>query len=380
MIKATSLQGEEKEAIEAYIDSHLVSEVRSMSNEYSIVVVRIMEVDTIVVFVPEGVDLFLSAAEVRGVPIISGVGTVRTYGQEFATESVKARLETPTTGASIGVDGSDYAGTLGLYVKDKNGWLCALTCYHVVSPLDCTGRTIVTPHRSDSEEVIKGITQTIEQLNEVKAQREMIGDMSRARYSALRVQQLEFELDWALRDRYLGQASQTDFVLEESGEYVDAALIPVENFQLLHRSSDLNDPDIISGSQLVDQVRRPETLTAAEELQKIGRTSGHTSGRINPIQIRGSMKTRRGYACGFLAWGVVSDRRDGKFTLEGDSGSIVYHERELVGMVFGGVNGIVNGYSCDVTVFTTMSTLQDRLGFQFVQNHEWAGMYSATSS
>lgn len=374
-----------KSLVEDFIDNELVARLKTFSSLYSIAVFRLYDIETILVMLPQGVQDVELPNQFQGIPILLGEGIAHSYAYEFAIESAKARLEYPCMGSSIGVEGLGVAGTLGLYVKNRHGGVSGLTCHHVLSlpdrPIQTQSCRVMSPQEDDLKHIISDLEEQISSLDGQKEARATMQQWSKVEITERKISTLRDDLDCACRDRTLGYKSAGQYHLSTGRDYIDAALIEIK-LETLDMCQALNDPsgrgDIspTRGRTLIHS-RRPETLSSEERVEKVGRTSGWTAGRINSIQVRSGMKTQWGFIYDTCACGVVSEDKDSKFTLPGDSGSVVYHDREAIGLVYGGVDGHVNGYNCNITLFSAIDDLRSILQFELMQESDWKHLYGA---
>lgn len=115
------------------------------------------------------------------------------------------------------------------------------------------------------------------------------------------------------------------------------------------------------------------------ELEKVIRTIVHTRGLLDQVRIRGRMTSPFGLQENFLAWGViVYNRKTGEsdFATGGDSGALIFHDKVSIGLLFGGSMGdfdhsVLGRVSSDITFFTPITELEEKLHFSMPQIADW---------
>lgn len=379
-VKPASVDAAEARLVDRFIGEELAPLVRDRCQEWVICFLELRTVNTIMVMsqAPEH-ELGDLPTHFRSFPIQAGTGRAAIYTEaDFSEAVVDSRLIATATGASIGLAECTQAGTLGLYVRPRvsSEAIAMLTAYHVVS--DRLGRSdqVVSPARGDLSNIISRKESELRSLQEDLEVLTALGDTKRLTRTQIKVEDAQDMLQAAQADLKIGKVFRHVLrMATDNEEYLDAALITV-NVDRLNgwAPTCLNDPfprldfpvSVRESGTSFDGLKDVATIGRAEPLEKVGRTSGYTTGFLNSVKVRLLMSTPFGMVNELQAWGVVSKDRNGAFTQPGDSGSMIFTGRKLVGMVFGGVNGEINGYSIDVTLFTPMARLQEVLEFDLL--------------
>jgi hypothetical protein len=147
----------------------------------------------------------------------------------------------------------------------------------------------------------------------------------------------------------------------EPGNLVDAAVAAL--------APDVGaDPGGYPGGPLAGLVAAIEDLDPEEEVEKVGRTTGHTRGRITAVEVDGVGVQ---YDEGVVTFDdqVEVEGLTGEFSAGGDSGSVVWRSRDRApfGLLFAGsaTGGSAGG---GVTFANPLVTVLRELGVEWVSN------------
>ncbi|MFQ1001800.1 hypothetical protein [Modestobacter sp. SSW1-42] len=151
--------------------------------------------------------------------------------------------------------------------------------------------------------------------------------------------------------------SLADFVAftDEPGNLVDAAVAALD--------ADVTaDPTAYPGGALRAQVAAPDDVDPDELVEKVGRTTGHTRGRVTAVEVDGVGVQ---YDEGVYTFDdqIEIEGLTGGFSAGGDSGSVIWRSRDRapLGLLFAGstVGGSAGG---GVTFANPLATVLHRLG------------------
>jgi hypothetical protein len=146
---------------------------------------------------------------------------------------------------------------------------------------------------------------------------------------------------------------------DEPGNLVDAAVAALD-------AGVVADPTAYPGGALLARVSAPEEVDPDELVEKVGRTTGHTRGRITAVEVDGVGVQ---YDDGVHTFDdqVEVEGLTGGFSAGGDSGSVIWrsHDRAPLGLLFAGstVGGSAGG---GVTFANPLATVLQRLGVDWV--------------
>jgi hypothetical protein len=128
------------------------------------------------------------------------------------------------------------------------------------------------------------------------------------------------------------------------------------------------DPTDYPGGALLGTVAAPEDLDPDEQVEKLGRTSGHTRGRITAVEVDGVGVQ---YDDGVHTFDdqVEIEGLTGAFSAGGDSGSVIWRSRDRapLGLLFAGSTegGSAGG---GVTFANPLATVLRELGVEWVSS------------
>ena len=143
------------------------------------------------------------------------------------------------------------------------------------------------------------------------------------------------------------------------GDLVDAAVAAVD-------PGVPADPTAYPGGALLDRVAAADDVDPDELVEKVGRTTGHTRGRITAVEVDGVGVQ---YDDGVHTFDdqVEIEGLTGGFSAGGDSGSVIWRSRDRapLGLLFAGstVGGSAGG---GVTFANPLATVLQRLGVDWV--------------
>jgi hypothetical protein len=147
----------------------------------------------------------------------------------------------------------------------------------------------------------------------------------------------------------------------EPGNLVDAAAAAL--------ASDVGaDPGAYPGGPLAALVAAVDDFDPDEEVEKVGRTTGHTRGRITAVEVDGVGVQ---YDEGLITFDdqVEMEGVTGEFSAGGDSGSVIWRSRDRapLGLLFAGssTGGSAGG---GVTFANPLATVLHELGVEWVSN------------
>jgi hypothetical protein len=147
----------------------------------------------------------------------------------------------------------------------------------------------------------------------------------------------------------------------EPGNLVDAAAAAL--------ASDVGaDPGAYPGGPLAALVAAVDDFDPDEEVEKVGRTTGHTRGRITAVEVDGVGVQ---YDEGLITFDdqVEMEGLTGEFSAGGDSGSVIWRSRDRapLGLLFAGssTGGSAGG---GVTFANPLATVLHELGVEWVSN------------
>ncbi|QXG77316.1 S1 family peptidase [Modestobacter sp. L9-4] len=146
---------------------------------------------------------------------------------------------------------------------------------------------------------------------------------------------------------------------DEPGNLVDAAVATLD-------AGVAADPTAYPGGALLARVTAPEEVDPDEVVEKVGRTTGHTRGRITAVEVDGVGVQ---YDDGVHTFDdqVEVEGLTGGFSAGGDSGSVIWRSRDRapLGLLFAGsaVGGSAGG---GVTFANPLATVLQRLGVDWV--------------
>ncbi|MEI4270101.1 hypothetical protein TEK04_00025 [Klenkia sp. LSe6-5] len=144
-----------------------------------------------------------------------------------------------------------------------------------------------------------------------------------------------------------------------TGNLVDAAVAALDEGVVA-------DPTGYPGGPLADRVLPAAEVDPAEEVEKVGRTTGHTRGRITAVEVDGVGVQ---YDDGVHTFDdqVEIEGLRGSFSEGGDSGSVIWRSRDRapLGLLFAGsaTGGSAGG---GVTFANPLATVLDVLGLTLV--------------
>ncbi|ORY78562.1 hypothetical protein BCR37DRAFT_388751 [Protomyces lactucae-debilis] len=272
-------------------------------------------------------------------------------------------------GASLSPAGSHSAGTLGPYVQRKQSKvICALTCYHVAqeapadlgtitrNPAEFDACDIVCPAEGDMATIHKELEERIaddqcwlETHSADPAGQRRAADLARA----IAVNQAK--IDKYRAQRVMGKvcAGHLRFPTATEMTYSDCALIEVADPGSVSTVFDTVGQDEDFCNRFMD----PALLERTQRVTKFGRSTGSTSATVNGYRFAASMETPFGLAESFWAFAAWSEERHSAFTEKGDSGAAVVWERNIVGLVFGGIEGEVETSRGQRAFWTSLQSL-----------------------
>jgi len=145
-----------------------------------------------------------------------------------------------------------------------------------------------------------------------------------------------------------------------SSNLVDAAIATLD------RGVDA-DPGDLPGGRLLGSVAAGLDLDPDEAVEKVGRTTGHTHGRISAVEVDG-VAVQYDTAVYRFDDQIEIEGRAGAFSAGGDSGSVIWRSRDRapVGLLFAG-SQTGGPAGTGVTFANPLSTVLSTLGV------EWAG-------
>ncbi|MGK5171002.1 hypothetical protein [Geodermatophilus sp. CPCC 205761] len=160
-------------------------------------------------------------------------------------------------------------------------------------------------------------------------------------------------------DRVATLAAFEAFLADGRANLVDAAVavldaeVPVE-------------PGRFPGGPLSDEVLAVDDVEPDEPVEKVGRTTGHTRGRISAVEVDG-VAVQYGDVVHTFDDQVEIDGATAGFSAGGDSGSVIWRssDRTPLGLLFAGseTGGRAGG---GVTFANPLATVLDVLGLQWV--------------
>jgi hypothetical protein len=122
------------------------------------------------------------------------------------------------------------------------------------------------------------------------------------------------------------------------------------------------DPSAVPGGPLSDAVVRATEIDPDEHVEKVGRTTGHTRGRITAVEVDGVVVQ---YDSGLRSFDdqIEIEGLTGAFSAGGDSGSVIWRsaDRAPLGLLFAGsaVGGSAGGGVTFANPLTTVLTALD---------------------
>jgi hypothetical protein len=122
------------------------------------------------------------------------------------------------------------------------------------------------------------------------------------------------------------------------------------------------DPSALPGGPLSDAVVRATEIDPDEHVEKVGRTTGHTRGRITAVEVDGVVVQ---YDSGLRSFDdqIEIEGLAGPFSAGGDSGSVIWRsaDRAPLGLLFAGsaVGGSAGGGVTFANPLTTVLTALD---------------------
>ncbi|MGY1857754.1 hypothetical protein [Modestobacter sp. SYSU DS0290] len=126
------------------------------------------------------------------------------------------------------------------------------------------------------------------------------------------------------------------------------------------------DPSAYPGGPLLAAVATPDTVDPDELVEKVGRTTGHTRGRVTAVEVDGVGVQYDGGVFTFDDQ-VEIEGLTGAFSAGGDSGSVIWRsaDRAPLGLLFAGseLGGSAGG---GVTFANPLATVLSRLGVEWV--------------
>lgn len=151
-------------------------------------------------------------------------------------------------------------------------------------------------------------------------------------------------------------------------------------------SSDTCLSNIVNGPNGANTISIEESVSPADleknaKVLKIGRTTGITHGRIVGYRFDVSLDASFGSYSHFGAWTAVSSSDlYPAFSGKGDSGSLIYTEDfKAVGLLYGGAQMDYNGLMADLTFFSPMPEVLDRLDVRLPSAAEWEALLVASA-
>lgn len=143
-----------------------------------------------------------------------------------------------------------------------------------------------------------------------------------------------------------------------TGNLVDAAVATVDEGVEV-------DPGAVPGGPLLGPVPRPDGIDPDDEVEKVGRTTGHTRGRITAVEVDGVAVQ---FDQGVLSFDdqVEIEGVAGGFSAGGDSGSVIWRSRDRapLALLFAGSDtGGAGG--AGVTFANPLATVLDVLGAEW---------------
>ena len=153
----------------------------------------------------------------------------------------------------------------------------------------------------------------------------------------------------------IGRLSGSVPFSDQPGNLVDAAVAELD-------AGVAADPTAYPGGALLGQVAAADDVDPDELVEKVGRTTGHTRGRITAVEVDGVGVQ---YDDGVHTFDdqVEIEGLTGAFSAGGDSGSVIWRSRDRapLGLLFAGstVGGSAGG---GVTFANPLATVLDRLG------------------
>ncbi|MGY1748224.1 hypothetical protein [Modestobacter sp. SYSU DS0511] len=126
------------------------------------------------------------------------------------------------------------------------------------------------------------------------------------------------------------------------------------------------DPSAFPGGPLLPTVATPDAVDPDELVEKVGRTTGHTRGRVTAVEVDGVGVQYDGGVFTFDDQ-VEIEGLTGAFSAGGDSGSVIWRsaDRAPLGLLFAGseFGGSAGG---GVTFANPLATVLSRLGVEWV--------------
>ncbi len=141
--------------------------------------------------------------------------------------------------------------------------------------------------------------------------------------------------------------------------FVDAALAVVDEGVEV-------DPGHLPGGPLLGPVAPSLDVDPEEEVEKVGRTTGHTAGRITAVEVDG-VAVQYGEAIYRFDDQIEIEGRSGAFSSGGDSGSVIWRSRDRapVALLFAGSETGGTG-GAGVTFASPLATVLSALGAEWL--------------
>ena len=133
------------------------------------------------------------------------------------------------------------------------------------------------------------------------------------------------------------------------------------------------DPGDLPGGPLLGSAPPGLDLDPEEAVEKVGRTTGHTAGRITAVEVDG-VAVGYGEAVHRFDDQIEIEGRSGAFSAGGDSGSVIWRSRDRapVALLFAG-SETGGGAGTGVTYANPLSTVLRTLGVDWVSDSLAAG-------
>ncbi|ORY83042.1 hypothetical protein BCR37DRAFT_386929 [Protomyces lactucae-debilis] len=319
---------------------------------------------------PVAVRPFLQT-EYGGLPVLLVSATTETRTDTLDPALID-RTAGKAIGASIASSQADFAGTLGLFVREKSTKaICALTAYHVVH----TDDLVECPAKCDAEPMLAYLHASIAELEDLIARRQSYNrDTSEYEITLARSKSQLLQLTTPTT-AWFGRIMAYIYHVPTQADptHSDCALIEVVDSEQLddrntykHCGIPWTVTDFLDPNN--EQVKRTDLLTM------VGRSSGRTYAYKNEYKFHLSMTAHTGKVMEtFESWAAWNESSN--LTTKGDSGAAVVKQH---GMFQGDAIGIVNGGTilsiptrvgylpCDVTFFESITTAADLLNFEVI--------------